>query len=106
MTAEETIKGIECCSTRYGTYCVKCPYSPIVDCQNELSRDVQNLAIRQTAEINELKTELSAMRGTANSLKMHIEKLEKQNKRYENRIAEEIILPSIFGKKRGANNEK
>lgn len=73
MTDEQIIKAVDVCRT--GT-CKGCPYHELytASCINKLMKDAFHLIIRQRAEIENLKVELKAMRGAANSYKMAYEK--------------------------------
>lgn len=74
-TDEEIAKAIECCFLNgdcsgcpaefreYGEICVRC-----------VGKNALEMFNRQNAEIERLTIELDAMRGAANSLKMHYEK--------------------------------
>lgn len=76
MTDEEIIKAYERCFTLGfdESTCYECPfYTATAKCTEDLRDSVLNLIMRQKAEINNLKAELSAMRSVANSLKMHME---------------------------------
>ena len=90
MNDNDVIKALECCKSVVGN-CINCPYE-VNDCFSEdgtnlLIRDALDLINRRNEEINALTVELQAMRGAANSYKMHyenaqaeIEKLQIRNK--------------------------
>lgn len=83
MKDEEIIKAYERCFTLGfdESTCYECPfYTATAKCTEDLRDSVLNLIMRQKAEINNLKAELSAMRSMVNSLKMYIEKKEAEIK--------------------------
>ena len=78
MEKEQIIKALECCTTLGG--CEKCPYYNKAFCGVNLRRDALAL-------IKELTIELDAMRGAANSYKMHNERLTEENERLKSENA-------------------
>ena len=76
MTDEQIIKAVEVC--REPDTCKDCPYHKLYTarCIIMLMKDVFDLINRQKAEI---------------------ERLEKKNEKYINRIEKDIVLPTIFG---------
>ena len=74
-TDEEIVKALECCAINCS--CDGCPadYKALDDiCSRYIKRLALDLINRQKAEIERLNIELDAMRGAANSYKMHCEK--------------------------------
>lgn len=88
MTDKETITALDCCTKADRQYdCIRlhCPY---YDAENEKFNCVENNALcanaldlinRQKAEIEDLKVELAAMRGAANSFKAEVDRLKDYN---------------------------
>lgn len=93
FTDEEVIKALECCSQSgdltksQNKVCSPCPYADRGDCtgllkanalalinrqNNALGREIYN-SLKADEKIEHLKIELDAMRGSANSYKMHYE---------------------------------
>ncbi len=74
MTDEQIIKAADICRTGK---CSGCPYHELytASCLNKLTKDVYHLLNRKKAEIENLKVELKAMRGAANSYKLENERL-------------------------------
>ena len=80
LNAEQIKKALECCAS--GTSAVACDGCPLRyeegtcdDDSNYLLRQALALIISQEQRIKELEVELKAMRGAANSYKMHITEL-------------------------------
>ena len=76
MTDNDIIKALELCVA--GRCSKKCPYAGDDDCQEHNGNDILDLINRQKAEIERLEVELDAMRGAANSYKMHFDKAIKE----------------------------
>ena len=71
---KDIIKALECCEIAYDQDCTECPLYPDdgeIACREVLREEALDLITRQQSKIDKLKTELKAMRGAANSLKMH-----------------------------------
>lgn len=67
----DIIKALECCVTSNG--CPDCPMLGERNCMRKKDAHSLCLVNRQKEEIERLETELQAMRGAANSLKMHLQ---------------------------------
>ena len=82
LNREQIIKALECCrhSDSSEEYCADCPYYTVKYCAAKISEDALSL-------IKELTVELEAMRGAANSYKMHNEKLTEENERLSQSLA-------------------
>lgn len=83
MNDNDVIKALKLCSVEKNT-CKNCPYR-VNGCLSEdgtnlLIRDALDLINRRNEEINRLTVELQAMRGSANSYKMHYEKAQAEIK--------------------------
>ena len=78
MERNEIIKALECCTDKKKYHCEDCPYfyksEGIKSSMEILMTDALSL-------IKELTVELEAMRGAANSFKMHNERLTEENER-------------------------
>lgn len=76
MTDEQIIKALKYCNTdvRENT-CPKCAFYKKHRCSTLMLNAVSDLINRQKAEIENLKVELKAMRGAANSYKLENERL-------------------------------
>lgn len=78
MTDEQIIKAYERCFTLGfdESTCYECPfYTATAKCTEDLRDSTLDLINRQKAEIVNLKVELKAMRGAANSYKLENERL-------------------------------
>lgn len=73
FTDEEVIKALELHSDALKPCLYKCVYGEERYCGSKMAKDALALINRQKAEIEKLQTELKAMRGAANSYKMHYE---------------------------------
>lgn len=83
MERTEIIKALECCSSK-DYDCEKCHYFP------KGTRSVPSMELLMhdaLALIKELTVELDAMRGAANSYKMHNERLTEENERLSTSLA-------------------
>ena len=90
MEKEQIIKGLECCTRGRDSNgdipCLECPYN---ECnvvggtsERQTSGTCQGWLMKDAlALIEELTIELDAMRGAANSYKMHNERLTEENER-------------------------
>lgn len=84
LNAEQVKKALECCTLGD---CTPCPYHQIyVGCRDRMAEDALALINKQETEYNELyelcesyRIERDAMRGAANSYKLHYKTLEKEN---------------------------
>lgn len=76
---EQIIKALECC--RYGGRCAECPCFEMPNCQAMVNENAIALINSQEQRIKELDVALKAMRGAANSYKMHIKELTEENER-------------------------
>lgn len=74
MDREQIIKALELHSQKMQPCLADCPYGGLHNCESDMAQDALSL-------INELTVELDAMRGAANSYKMHYEKLTEENER-------------------------
>ena len=74
FTDEEILEAMEHCVKNL-CHCAKCPRFDIGydTCHEDLYLDILALINRQKARIDDLKVKLDAMRGAANSYKMHYE---------------------------------
>ena len=92
-TDEAIIRALECCANGE---CDECPYQDNSPCKEYLNNAALTLINRQRAEIERLTVDLDAMRGAANSYKMH----------YDNAKAEAVkelasaLLRYVEGRKR------
>jgi hypothetical protein len=78
FTVDEIIKALECCAE--AEYCATCHATDSCKGMDSLMENALALINRQKAQIDELKVELDAMRGAANSYKMHYEETERKYK--------------------------
>lgn len=91
LNAKQVKKGLECCLTTSEGDCIACGYRGkkdglFITCTNCLMADALALINKQETEYNELyelcesyRIERDAMRGAANSYKLHCKTLEKEN---------------------------
>lgn len=86
---DDVIKALECCTLGD---CFPCAYRNIgVGCRDKMNADALALILRQKAEIDDLKVELDAMRGAANSYKMHYENARAEAiKEFANNVVQEL----------------
>ena len=80
MTCEEIIKALECCTNETDNMCEFCPF---LEKFNSVSRNALDLINRQKEEIERWKIECESLRMAGNSLKMHLEKAEKEIERLQ-----------------------
>lgn len=118
MTDNEIMKALECCGELIRNPCSQCPYFHEKPCL-QLKRDALDLIKRQQAEIERLtaqngvnetcsarkqeaiehlETELKAMRGAANSYKLHYGNLRMEIVReFADRLKESLhSVPSVY----------
>ena len=101
LNAEQIKKVLEhCANWTFETGCEGCPYDG--NCIDEdLIKDALALINSLEQRIEAITVELDAMRGAANSYKMHNEKLTEENERLR---AERDILDVLVKDLRGRNN--
>ena len=78
MTDNEIIKAIQCVIGN-DVSCSECEYQkalPFPSCRRMCAKNALDLIIREKAENENLKVELKAMRGAANSYKLELERKE------------------------------
>lgn len=74
MTDNDIIKALDICAVNEG--CPNCPYYDTThnDCFGAMLLDIRGFINRKEEDIERLTVELKAMRGAANSYKMHYNK--------------------------------
>lgn len=121
-TDEQIAKALECCSGIGDAKCVDCPYYDAERCAEASATDAIDLINRQKAEIeeleydrklifdegetwqkkaNDLQVELDAMRGAANSYKMHYENARAEAiRKFAERLKDKARMPigTLYGK--------
>ena len=81
-TDEKIVKALRCCVEVRN--CGECPVKdePVSECLIIACTNAAKIINRQKTEIEDLKVELAAMRGAANSYRAEIERLKANNKIY------------------------
>ena len=87
LDREQIIKALECCTSE-SEFCTGCPFLEVGACKQS---SLLKLAL---SLIKELTVDLEAMRGAANSYKMHNDKLTEENERLRTRYvsADNLII--------------